>query len=182
MELLFLNLCSVQLLKPRERESHLGTKPAACSAPALLLASLRRGAQVSELEVPWHVGKVDHHWVTDTMRDAWLKQPGMQNEHILVENGDSHIYQTEKFSSKKNHTTSCRWGYYLQLLFELFFNTTSSGRNACMFFPNWPNWVAPPRPWLSILQTRNSMIVWQMRMMENHHGCCNHMTLVIISS
>ena len=102
MELLFLNLCSVQLLKPRERESHLGTKPAACSAPALLLASLRRGAQVSELEVPWHVGKVDHHWVTDTMRDAWLKQPGMQNEHILVENGDSHIYQTEKFSSKKN--------------------------------------------------------------------------------
>ena len=42
--------------------------------------------------------------------------------------------------------------------------------------------VAPPWPWLSILQTRNSMIVWQMRMMENHHGCCNHMTLVIITT
>ena len=89
----------MQLLKPREQESHLGTKPAACSSPALLLASLRRGAQVSELEVPWDVGKVDHHWVTDTMRDAWLKQPGMQNEHFLLEHGDSHIYQTEKFSS-----------------------------------------------------------------------------------
>ena len=75
---------------------------------------------MSELEVPWDVGKVDHHWVTDTMRDAWLKQPGMQNEHILVENGDSHIYQTEQFSSKKKHTTSCRWGYYLHLLFEFF--------------------------------------------------------------
>jgi hypothetical protein len=26
------------------------------------------------------------------------------------------------------------------------------------------------------------MIVWQMRMMENQDGCCNHMTLGIISS
>ena len=185
----------MQLLKPREQQSHLDTKPAACSAPASLLGSLWPMAQVSELEVPWHVFVIwsmlrdrkswitkglkpediesislakliitwwlfwqqNRVWPIETIRDGGLKQPGLQGGHFLViKHVDSHIYQTSNKAISPG-----RWRYYW-----VFLNATS-GRHA-HFFHHWPHW-----------EQDRSTAKW---MIENHNDCCNHMTLVVVTS